>query len=74
MKNEKPLLTLRGWPRRIVEARGICSVAASSSRLHRHAILPRGADPVLVADLRADGWLVTICPTDNVQPDKGTEK
>ena len=57
---------LVGFPKRITEAGGTCSVAASSSSLHRHAILPRNVDPVLVADLKADGWLVTITPTERV--------
>lgn len=62
----KPLPPLTGFPKRIVEAGGVAAVGASSSNLHRHAILPRGADPVLVADLRADGWLVTVTPTERV--------
>ena len=62
----KPLPPLTGYPRRITEAGGICSVGASSTRLHREAILPRGVDDQLVADLKADGWLVTVTPTERV--------
>ena len=64
MKNKKELPTLRGWPRRIVEAGGVAAVGASTFRLHKDAILPRGVDDQLVAGLKADGWLVTVTPTE----------
>jgi hypothetical protein len=55
---------------RIVAAGGIASCGAGyrpgTTTLYLEATLPHGADHQLVADLEAQGWLVTIAPSARV--------